>query len=101
MDWIYKHKPENCELINSGQDLLWLANHDNMLFPENSSTAGRWYDIVQHKIQNKIVKERKPGALILGRRQQDGNYCGKDGSGSYMKGETIKNTKGYHGKFEP
>ena len=87
MEWVNNNKPKNCELINSGIDIDWLSKHEDMLFPDTSAKAGRWYDIVQHKVQNKYIKENKVSHIILGRRLADGNYCGTDGNGSYKKGE--------------
>ena len=46
--WIEANKPAGCEVINTHQGLDWLARHPEMLFPQNSATAGRWFSIVQH-----------------------------------------------------
>ena len=53
MDWVNAHKPENCTMINTHQDMAWLAEHPNMLFPQDAQTAGRWFHIVQHAGQEK------------------------------------------------
>ena len=87
ISWVKMNKPQNCELINSGQDLEWLSKNQEMLFPDNSKKASRWYDIVQHKVQNKYVKENNIECLVLGRRNADGNNCGQEGS--YMKGNCL------------
>ena len=74
--WIHENKPERTEIINTGQDLDWLAKNQHMLFPDNR-LASRWYAIVQHKGQRQYTRQRKVDILILGRRKADGNYVGK------------------------
>lgn len=74
--WIQENKPAMCEVINTGQDLEWLKNHENMLFPQNSTVAAKWFAIVQHTAQRKYFKNQKLDILILGRRKADGNYVG-------------------------
>lgn len=41
--WIEEHKPDGCEVINTHQDIDWLAKHPEMLFPKDSAAAGRWF----------------------------------------------------------
>ena len=84
MEWVKANAPDNLIMVNSGQSLQWLADHEDMLFPDNSKKAGRWYDIVQHKVQNRFIKDNHVDYLILGRRLSDGNYCGQEGI--YKKG---------------
>lgn len=74
--WIQENKPAMCEIINTGQDLEWLKNHENMLFPQNSTTAAKWFAIVQHTAQRKYFKNQNLDVLVLGRRKADGNYVG-------------------------
>ena len=52
--WIESNKPTGCEVINTHQGLDWLAAHPEMLFPQSSAAAGRWYgkyrwNITDHK----------------------------------------------------
>lgn len=75
--WIEGNRPEGLTVINTHQNLEWLAKHQNMLFPQDSKTAGRWFQIVQHRGQAKYFKENGLDMLILGRRRADGNYVGK------------------------
>lgn len=84
MNWVRENAPDGLMLINSGQNLKWLSEHEEMLFPDNSAKAGRWYDIVQHRVQNKYIQDNAVDFLILGRRLADGNFCGKNGI--YKKG---------------
>ena len=77
MEWIQKHKPKKCEVINTGQDLEWLAQHPEMLFPQDSQTAARWFSIVQHRAQREYFKAHDLDMIILGRRRADGNYVGR------------------------
>lgn len=85
--WIQEHKPEGCELINTGQDLSWLAKHPGMLFPQSSAQTGRWFAIVQHRAQEDYFKRHSLDMLILGRRRADGNYTGTEGL--YTNGRGI------------
>lgn len=86
MDWIYKYKPEGCEILNTHQDLLWLSNNLDMLFPQDSRTAAKWFKIIQHKGQEKYFRDKGLDIIILGRRKADGNYVGK--------GHNIYSSKG-------
>lgn len=88
LDWVDKNKPEGLKIINTGQDLEWLSNHLNMLFPQDSATAAKWFSIVQHRAQAKYYKENDLDMIILGRRRADGNYCGK-GSNIYTNGTGV------------
>lgn len=80
MRWIEENKPKCCEIINTGQDLKWLAAHKWMLFPENSAVAARWFSIVQHAAQRRYFKEHEVNILLLGRRKADGNFVGRGGN---------------------
>ena len=77
MEWVKAHKPAGCDIINTHQDLDWLAAHPEMLFPKNSAVAGKWFSIVQHRAQRIYVKTQNIDILILGRRIADGNYVGR------------------------
>lgn len=88
MKWIQEHKPEELEIINTGQNIEWLKKHPEMLFPQESKTAARWFSIVQHRAQAKYYKEHELDVMLLGRRRADGNYCGK-GSNIYTDGKGI------------
>lgn len=76
-EWVERHKPPELSIINTGQDIKWLANHLQMLFPQDSKFAARWFQIVQHRGQTKYYKEQELDMLLLGRRRADGNYVGK------------------------
>ncbi len=88
LEWVEQHKPLKLEIINTGQDIEWLANHQQMLFPQNSSIASQWFRIVQHRGQAKYYKENQLDILLLGRRKADGNYVGK-GNNIYTDGKGI------------
>lgn len=49
VEWIMEHKPDGLEIINTGQDIEWLVKHPDMLFPQDSKAAARWFSIVQHR----------------------------------------------------
>lgn len=88
MRWVANHKPHMLEIVNTGQDLQWLARNIDMLFPQDSATAAKWFHIVQHRGQAQYFKASKCDVLILGRRKTDGNYVGK-GSNIYTSAGGI------------
>lgn len=88
LHWVEDNKPGNCEIINTHQDLDWLAKHPEMLFPQDSAAAGRWFSIVQHRAQRLYFKAHKLDVIILGRRRADGNFVGR-GSNIYVDGKGV------------
>ena len=88
MAWVEGNKPQGCQVMNSGQDLTWLQKHPNMLFPRSSALTGRWFSIVQHKLQTDYFRQQGLDMLLLGRRRADGNYTGQDGLYTNGKGIT-------------
>lgn len=77
LQWVTDHMPHDLEVINTGQNMEWLAAHQQMLFPQDSKTASQWFHMVQHRGQAKYYKENGIDVLLLGRRRADGNYVGK------------------------
>ena len=65
MAWVNEHKPAGCEVINTHQDLDWLARHPDMLFPKDSAKAGRWFSIVQHRAQAEYFKAHNLDIVIM------------------------------------
>lgn len=88
MAWVDENKPAGCEVINTGQNLEWLSKHPEMLFPQDSKTAARWFSIVQHRAQRIFSQKQNIDVLILGRRRADGNYVGKQ-SNIYTDGKGV------------
>lgn len=88
MRWIEGNKPARCEIINTEQDLDWLAKHPEMLFPQDSTKAGHWFHIIQHAAQAKYFKAHELDMIILGRRRADGNFVGR-GSNIYTDGRGV------------
>lgn len=86
--WIEANKPTGCEVINTHQDLDWLDKHPEMLFPQDSAAAGRWFSIVQHRAQRLYFKSRELDIIILGRRRADGNYVGR-GTNIYTDAQGV------------
>lgn len=87
-EWVEENKPPELSVINTGQDMKWLAAHPNMLFPQDSKFASQWFQIVQRRGQTKYYKERSLDMLLLGRRKADGNYVGK-GDNIYTNGQGV------------
>lgn len=88
IEWVEAHKPPELEIINTGQDMKWLAAHPQMLFPQESKTAAQWFHIVQHGGQAKYYKEHELDIMLLGRRRADGNYVG-NGDNIYTNGQRV------------
>lgn len=88
MEWINENKPVGCEIVNTGQDIKWLAQHPDMLFPQGSATAAKWFAIVQHRAQRLYYKKHNLDIMALGRRRADGNYTGR-GSNIYTDGQGV------------
>lgn len=86
--WVEDHKPKKLTIVNTGQDLKWLAAHPQMLFPQDSKTAAQWFHIVQHRGQARYYKDNNLDIMLLGRRRADGNYVGK-GDNIYTNGQGI------------
>lgn len=86
--WVKEHKPTGCEVINTHQDMDWLARHQEMLFPQDAAKAGRWFSIVQHRAQAQYFKAHDLGLIILGRRRADGNFVGR-GTNIYTDGKGV------------
>lgn len=78
LSWVTEHMPDGLEVINTKQDLAWLARNPGMLFPQDSPTAQRWFRIVQHSGQAAYFRKHQLDLLILGRRRADGNHVGPD-----------------------
>lgn len=86
--WIEANKPAGCEVINTHQDIDWLAAHQEMLFPQSAATAAKWFSIVQHRAQREYFKSHDLDILILGRRRADGNFVGR-GANIYTDGKGV------------
>lgn len=77
LQWVTDHMPSRLEVINTGLNLEWLARHPAMLFPQTADLAATWFHKLQHRAQEQYYRSRKLDILILGRRLDDGNFCGK------------------------
>jgi len=88
MRWLEENKPAGCEIINTGQDLNWLAKRPDLLFPQNSYAAAPWFSGVQHAAQAKYYRNQKLDILVIGRRRADGNFVGR-GSNIYTNKDGV------------
>lgn len=86
--WCMEHKPDGCEVINTGQDIEWLAKHPRMIFPGDASTVSRWYEIVQRTAIKRYFQSHNLDIIICGHRRADGNYVGK-GTNIYTNGSGV------------
>jgi 3'-phosphoadenosine 5'-phosphosulfate sulfotransferase (PAPS reductase)/FAD synthetase len=81
--WLTDHMPDGLTVINTGQDLKWLSENPQMLFPQDAATAAKWFRIVQHTAQERYFKSKQLDVILLGRRRADGNFVGRDGANIY------------------
>lgn len=72
-----ENKPDNCEVINSGQDLDWIAKRPAMLFPQNAVVVSRWYELVQKRAIRRYSNAHNLDMILVGHRKADGNYVGR------------------------
>lgn len=79
LDWIRENAPENLEIINTGQDLKWLAENKYMLFPQHAEIASIWFKQVQNEGQKRYFQSNNLDMILVGRRKKDGNDPGEDG----------------------
>lgn len=75
--WCMEHKPEGCEVINTGQDLDWLAKRPAMLFPHSSAVVSRWFELVQKTAIRRYSNAQQLDMIIVGHRKADGNFVGR------------------------
>ena len=75
--WCMEHKPAGCEVINTGQNLDWLAKHPTMLFLSNSTLVSRWFEIVQKTAIKRYVNSHGLDLVVVGHRKADGNFVGR------------------------
>lgn len=88
LQWVTDNMPDDLEIFNNTSlNIHWLANNPQMLFPQNSAIASKWFKLIQHRAQKLYCKKHNTDILILGRRKIDGNYMGKDGSGLYFNAD--------------
>lgn len=89
LKWVEEHKPKGLKVwSNDNLTMGWLNNHPEMLFPQQSSKAARWFSLIQHRAQAWFFKEYDLDMIILGRRTQDGNHIGEGGIYTDGKGVT-------------
>lgn len=87
--WVTDHMPPRLSVINTGQDLEWLARHPEMLFPATADLAAKWFKSVQHTAQARYYRENRLDVILLGRRRDDGNYVGPGPDPIYTSQEGV------------
>lgn len=85
--WLKMNAPDGLESINTGQNLAWLADNPECLFP-SSKVAGRLMGSTNQLGQDIAYRRNGWDLLITGRRRLDGNYCGP-GNAVYSNGKGI------------
>lgn len=75
LEWCLDHKPEGCEVINTGQNLEWLSKHQDLIFPSGKE-LNAWYSSVQRKAFTQFFFDKGLDMLLVGHRKQDGNIVG-------------------------
>jgi 3'-phosphoadenosine 5'-phosphosulfate sulfotransferase (PAPS reductase)/FAD synthetase len=88
LQWVTLHMPERLTVMRTNHDLGWLQRNPEMLFPQDSEIAARWFHQVQHRGQEAFVKKEDFAMIAVGRRRKDGNYCGPEGVYTNRRGVT-------------
>lgn len=83
LQWVTSQMPALLHVESTGQDMAWLGNHPDMLFPQDAATAGRWFKQVQHTGQERYYRRYRLDGMLLGRRRMDGNFVGRNGQTQY------------------
>lgn len=89
LQWATDNMPWGLDVIETGLTYQWLSSHQDMLFPSESTTAAKWFKLIQHKAQAAFYERYELDMIILGRRHADGNYTGKDGTGIYTDRDGV------------
>lgn len=83
LNWININKPSGCVVWDANIGYDWLIRHPYMIFPTNSNDLAKWYSLIQHRAQFDFYNESGLDFILLGRRNQDGNYTGGCGQKMY------------------
>ena len=79
IDWVKQNAPEDLEIVNTGQDLAWLAKNQHLLFPQHAEVASVWFKQVQNTGQQRYFEEKNLDMILVGRRTKDGNDPDEEG----------------------
>ncbi|MGD1335054.1 hypothetical protein [Vibrio harveyi] len=90
MKWVTNNMPEGLSVINTGFGLQQILKKPELLFPQNATLAATWFKNVQHKAQAQYYKQHNLDGIILGRRYEDGNFCGRDGNDFYTSKGVLR-----------
>lgn len=80
LTWVEQHAPAGLRIIDNGWNLHTLAARPCLLFPQTARGSYVWFQNVQHYAQNRFSLDANLDVLILGRRAEDGNCIGGDGT---------------------
>lgn len=87
--WMTDNMPNGLTIINTGQDLKWLREHPEMLFPVGKN-GPKWFSIVNHRGQDLHYKRQNLDLIMLGRRRSDMNFCGPKETNEYTNAKGIR-----------
>ena len=76
-------------IANPDLTLHWLAAHPDLLFPQSSATAAKWFKLVQHWAQARFFRQHHLDVLVLGRRLADRNHVGDTATGVYTDRQGV------------
>ena len=65
LGWCLSNLPEGCEVINTRQDLDWLARHQEMIFPKGKE-LNAWYSGVQRTGFTKYFFDHQLDMIMVG-----------------------------------
>lgn len=83
--WYRQNTPTDVQTIRTPQDLAFLRDNPEMLFPETSALLSRWYQIKQIRAQEIYCEREGVEVLLVGRRREEGNYIGPGPNGTHQK----------------
>ncbi len=83
LQWVTDWMPERLTVIKNGWDMDWLADHQEMIFPQTATVAAKWFAGIQHRAQAEYFAAESLDIICLGRRTADGNHIGPKGADHY------------------
>lgn len=75
IEFFNTHCPEGIELHNTGENMVWLSQHQEWLFPKDGH---KWNMRTHLKYQPVYCKQNNIDVLMMGKRTIDGNNIAKE-----------------------
>lgn len=75
IDFFFRNRPDGIEMIDTGEDYDWLAQHPSFMFPP--STTNNWSERTHLRCQADYSRRHGIDIMLMGKRSQDGNWVPK------------------------